>query len=238
MKVKGFSLYGTKAPGELPAYTVPEAAHYLLVPRATVWSWVAGRPYPTKSGRRFFKPVITVPKTHPPVLSFINLIEAHVLDAIRREHQIPLDKVRIAIGYLKTQFGSEHPLADHRFETDGLDLFIQEFGRLINITQSGQLAMRQLLQTHLRRVERDPSGLAIRLYPFTRKRQPNEPRVVMIDPSISFGRPVLSGTGIPTGVIAERYKAGESVKELAMDYERPLLDIEEAIRCELQVEAA
>jgi uncharacterized protein (DUF433 family) len=238
VKEKRLGLYGTKAPGELPAYTVPEAAHYLLIPRATVWSWVAGRPYPTKAGRRFFKPVIALPKAHPPVLSFINLIEAHVLDAIRREHQIPLDKVRTAINYLKTQFGSEHPLADHRFETDGLDLFIQEFGRLINITQSGQLAMRQLLQAHLRRVERDPSGLAVRLYPFTRKRQSNEPKVVMIDPSISFGRPVLSGTGIPTGVIAERYKAGESVGELATDYGRPPLDIEEAIRCELQVEAA
>ena len=160
------------------------------------------------------------------------------MDAIRREHRIPLDKVRVAIDYLRTQFSSQHPLADHRFETDGLDLFIQEYGRLINITRSGQMAMRQLLQAHLRRIERNASGVAIRLYPFTRKRQPDEPKAVMIDPSVSFGRPVLVGTGVPTGIIAERYKAGESVEQLAEDYGRPHLDIEEAIRCELQVEAA
>jgi uncharacterized protein (DUF433 family) len=232
------SVYGKKDPRVLPAYTVPDAAHYLLIPRATVRSWVAGRPYPTKAGKRFFKPVIEVPIPQAPVLSFLNLIEAHVLDAIRRQHQIPLDKVRIAIDYLRSQFGSEHPLADHRFETDGLDLFVQKYGRLINITRSGQLAIRDLLQAHLQRIERDPAGIAVRLYPFTRKRHPDEPRLVVIDPAVSFGRPVLSGSGVPTAIIAERYKAGDTVEDLAQDYGRSRLDIEEAIRCELQLEAA
>lgn len=77
-----------------------------------------------------------------------------------------------------------------------------------------------------------------RLYPFTRRGDPNEPRRVVIDPRISFGRPVLAGTGIPTAMLAERYKAGESVDELVKDYGRDRLGIEEAIRCELAVEAA
>lgn len=222
----------------MPAYAIAEAAHYLSIPRPTVRSWVAGRPYPTKAGKRFFRPVVIVPMLNPPVLSFLNLVEVHVLDAIRREHQIPLDKVRIAIDYLRNQIGSRHPLADHRFETDGLDLFVQEWGRLINVTRSGQMAMREVLQAHLQRIERDPSGLAIRLYPFTRKRQLDEPKLIAIDPRISFGKPVLSGTGIPTGILAERYKAGESMEQLARDYARPRLEIEEAIRCELQLEAA
>jgi uncharacterized protein (DUF433 family) len=77
-----------------------------------------------------------------------------------------------------------------------------------------------------------------RLYPFTRKRTPDEPKAIVIDPRISFGRPVLAGSGIPTAVIAERYKAGESVDELADDYGRKRLEIEEAIRCELDERAA
>jgi uncharacterized protein (DUF433 family) len=172
------------------------------------------------------------------MLSFINLVEVHVLDAIRREHRIPLDKVRVAIDYLRREFNSEHPLADHRFETDGLDLFVQRYGKLINISRAGQLAIRQLLQAHLKRVERDASGAAIRLYPFTRKRLQDEPKAIVIDPSISFGKPVMAGSGIPTSIVAERYKAGETIRELADDYERPQSDIEEAIRCELQLEAA
>lgn len=225
-------------PRELPAYSPQEAGHYLRIPAATLRSWVRGRYYPTESGHRFFKPIIVLPNPRRSLLSFINLVEAHVLAAIRRKHRVPLPKVRQALAYVQSVFPSKHPLADHRFETDGLDLFIQKWGQLINISQHGQLAIRLLLVACLRRIERDPSGLPIRLYPFTRKLEPEEPRVVVIDPFVSFGRPVLAGTGIPTAVIAERYKAGESIDELARDYGHKRLGIEEAIRCELQVQAA
>jgi len=71
-------------------------------------------------------------------------------------------------------------------------------------------------------------------YPFTRKRELDEPRVVVIDPEVSFGKPVLVGTGIPTSTVAERYKTGESVDDLAKDYDLERGKIEEAIRCELR----
>ena len=90
-----------------------------------------------------------------------------------------------------------------------------------------------MLAAHLRRVERDASGLAVRLYPFTRKRQPDEPRIIVIDPSVSFGRPTIAGTGIATTIVAERYKAGESIDELAKDYGCERSHVEEAVRCEL-----
>ena len=89
---------------------------------------------------------------------------------------------------------------------------------------------------------RDVSGIPVKLYPFTRKRSSHdgkeEPKAIVIDPHVSFGRLVLAGTGIPTAVVAERYKAGESVDDLADDYGRKRLEIEEAIRCELALEAA
>ena len=223
---------------ELATYALPEASHYLRIPVATLRSWVIGRWYPTEVGQKFFRPVITLPDKKRSQLSFVNLVEAHVLDAIRRKHNIPLPKVRMAIDYLTRKFPSKHPLVDKGFETDGLNLFIEKYGQLINISQTGQLAMRSLLKAHLRRIERDPAGFVVRLYPFTRKRQPEEPKWVVIDPYVSFGRPVLVGTGIATAIIAERYKAGESVDDLANDYVRERLQIEEAIRCELQAKAA
>ena len=234
---KNFTVHGEKDLRFLPAYSVAEASRYLLIPRATLSSWVAGRPYPTQSGRRLFRPVVPLPDRHRRELSFVNLVEAHVLGAIRGEHHIPLDKIRIAIDYLRNQFGSAHPLADHQFETNGIDLFVQKYGQLINITRAGQTAMRELLQCFLQRVEYQ-SGVAVKLYPFTQRPAPEAPRSVVIDPRLSFGRPVLSGTGIATAIIAERYKAGESVAALAGDYSRDRLEIEEAIRCELQLEAA
>ncbi len=122
--------------------------------------------------------------------------------------------------------------------TDGVHLFIERYGQLINISRDGQLAMRAVIDAYLERIERDAKGLPVRLFPFTRRRALDEPRAVVIDPAVSFGRPVLIGTGIPTVVIAERYKAGDSMDDLATDYGRTRLEIEEAVRCELQVEAA
>jgi len=42
--------------------------------------------------------------------------EAHVLEAIRQQHDIPHKKVRRAVALLERQFGSRHPLADDQFE--------------------------------------------------------------------------------------------------------------------------
>jgi uncharacterized protein (DUF433 family) len=227
-----------KSVEEQPAYSISEASRYLSIPPATLRSWVAGRKYPTDAGSKFFRPIIQLPDDARAGLSFANLVEAHVLDAIRRHHRVPLSKIRDAIYYLRKHFVSSHPLAEQRFQTDGINLFVEKFGRLINVTQSGQIALRELLTAHLQRVEHDHSGAAVRLYPFTRKRDLHEPRVVVIDPRISYGRPVLAGTGIPTAVVAERYKAGESIDELAEDYGRSRKEIEEAVRCELWLEAA
>ena len=118
--------------------------------------------------------------------------------------------------------------------TDGVDLFIQEYSHLINVSRAGQVEMKRMIESYLSRVERDSSGIPIKLYPFTRTYRTNEPCPIVIDPLISFGRPVLVGTGIPTALIAQRYKAGESIEDLAKDYAREKDEIEKAIRCELQ----
>lgn len=220
-------------PRELPTYTISEAAHYLRIPVPTLRSWVLGRPYPVKGGRRYFQPVIGLPNRDLRLLSFVNIVEAHILDAIRREHEVPLNKVRAAVSFLRKQFHTVHPLAEKQIETDGRDLFVRTLGRLINISQAGQLAMREILDAHLQRIQWDASGFALRLFLFTRKRSLDEPKVIVMDPYVAFGRPVLAGTGIPTAVVADRYKAGESIDELADDYGRERTEIEEAIRCEL-----
>ena len=224
---------------EQPAYSLTEASRYLSLPPATLRSWVAGRKYSTGSGPKFFRPVIELPDDARAGLSFVNLVEAHVSDAHSKTSP---GAVGAKSDNQLTIFASisipSILLAEQRFETDGLDLFIDKFDHLINVTQSGQIALRELLKAHLHRVEHDSTGAAVKLYPFTRKRDSREPKVVVIDPHISYGRPVLVGTGIPTAVVAERYKAGESIDELAEDYGRQRNEIEEAIRCELWLEAA
>lgn len=225
-------------PRELPNYRIPEAARYLGIPASTVRWWALGQRYRTATGPKTSKPVILVPQHQPSLLSFINLVELHVLDGIRHQYQIPLPKVRTAVEYVVGQSPSRHPLAQEEFETDGVHLLIRRFGSLINASERGQLAMAEVLREHLQRIERDEGGLAIRLYPFTRYRHVQNPKLILIDPRIAFGRPVLVGTGIATSTVAERYKAGESIAELADDYGRRPEEIEEAVRCELHLDAA
>jgi uncharacterized protein (DUF433 family) len=62
--------------------------------------------------------------------------------------------------------------------------------------------------------------------------------LVIIDPRYSFGKPALQNAGVATAVIAERYKAGDSIDQLARDYGCTSLEIEEGLRCELSVAAA
>lgn len=218
---------------ELPAYTIGEAAHHLNVPPPTTRYWATGQgKYPA------IIEVPEVPKGTPTLLSFLNLVELHVLAAIRRKHAVTMPKVRNAIEYLRAHQKSgthkNHPLISDQLQTNGLDLFIERYGKLVNISESGQLAMRAVVEAALKRIERDSSGIPIRLYPFTRSSIEEAPALVVIDPTLSAGRPVIAGTGLATEVIAERYKAGESVGDLALDYERKEAEIEEAIRCELK----
>lgn len=58
-----------------------------------------------------------------------NLVEAHVLRTIRDGYQVKLDKVRIALDYMIQQFNATHPLVMKRFQTDGVDLFVDEIER-------------------------------------------------------------------------------------------------------------
>ena len=230
-------LYGGTDPRDIPTYSMSDAARYLRIPKGTIRSWTIGRKYPTTNGSKFFKPLITISNTKPRLLSFNNLVEVHVLRAIRKHHQIDLCKVRDALDFIDEQFQVSHPLASERFLTDGVDLFIERYGSLINASKSVQTELRDAFNTHLERIEPDDAGLAIKLYPFTRSHEEDNPRFVVIDPRIAFGRLVIVGTGIATRVLVERYQAGDSIDDLAYDYDCDRLMIEEAIRCELPAAA-
>jgi hypothetical protein len=110
---------------------------------------------------------------------YVNLIEVHILRAIRQNHQIQLNKVRAALDYVDQEFKVSHPLAREEFRTDGVDLFIKKYGALINASQPRQLDFKNELYNHLERIEADDSGLAIKLYPFTRSYEKNNPKIVI-----------------------------------------------------------
>ena len=187
---------------------------------------------------RASKPIIQRPRQDSKELSFINLVELFVLDSLRRAHRIPLPKIRRALNYLIKEFPSSRPLIDKEFETDGVNIFINQLDRLINITEAGQLAIKECVKQYLRRVERDLHGIPLRLYPVTMKDLHSTPQTIVIDPFVSYGRPAIVRRGVATAIIAERLWAGESSKDLIKDYDLEPDELDEAIRCELRAKAA
>ncbi|MCE2501795.1 MAG: DUF433 domain-containing protein [Dehalococcoidia bacterium] len=87
----------------------------------------------------------------------------------------------------------------------------------------------------LKRVEHDDDGMPTRFYPFTRGYGREAPKLVVIDPSVAFGRPVIAGSGVRTGVVARRIKGGELISDVADDYLLEPSQIAEAVRYELAV---
>ena len=81
-------IYGGLRPEDVPAYSFAEAALLTGVPLSTLRSWVLGRPLASRSGQRWSRPVIRLPKGPKPFLSFTNLVEVHVLAAMRRKHAL------------------------------------------------------------------------------------------------------------------------------------------------------
>jgi uncharacterized protein (DUF433 family) len=212
---------------EVPAYTVGEAAHYLGVPKFTLRSWFAGQ--------RGFRAVIRPADAKALGLSFTNLVEAYVLTAIRRKHQVALPTIRRGLDYVVCKLGAKRPLIDREFATNGVDLFVGHLGEVTNISKDGQIEMVDLIRAYLDRIDRDAKGLPIKLYPFMRAQSPREqPRTVVIDPRVSFGRPVIAGTSIPTAVLAEQFKAADPVPVLAKEYGADEEAVWDAIRCELE----
>lgn len=206
---------------EFPAYGIVEAARYLRIPYQTLRYWL--------TGFARVKPIIRMAGENR--LSFMNLLECHVLAGMRRDYNLRLPKVRSALTNLAKHSPSPHPLVDQTLETDGVDLFIRKLDHLVNLSRHSQFEISEFLEIHLQRIEKDTAGL-FRFFPFVMERSPSEPKLILIDPRVGFGKPVIAGTGISTGIIAARFNARESMDELAQEYGRTKEEIEEAIRWE------
>jgi uncharacterized protein (DUF433 family) len=224
-------IYETPDPIQAPAYTFADAAHLVRIPRSTVRAWCRGQGLPSDGGKRTFEPVIVSDDPTGSHVSFRNLVEIHVLVAIRRQYRISLQNTRRAVTFMREHLGGDHPLASHRMLTDGKDLLVREGSQLLNVSRSGQVEM-DIVSAFLDRIEFDRRGALLRLYPFTTSSFAEAARVVVVDPRVQFGRPCVSGTGVPTDVVLERFLAGEPIGDIAADYDVERELVEGAIRFE------
>jgi len=191
-------LYAGKDPRDAPVYGPREAAACLNIPESTLLRWT--------TGHLGVAPVLTVERGQRR-LSFFNLLEAFVLDDLRRRSQFSLQELR------------HTRIAD---------------APLVNVSARGRnLVLTEVLRDFLKRVEKRPVEGIVRLYPFiTKDRNPDGPKTVAVDQTVAFGKPVIDGTGIPTAAVYQLFNAGDGIREIAEEYDRDPSEIEAAIRYE------
>ena len=80
---------------DAPAYSYLEASRYLGIPQATLRPWARGR----SRGCAASPPLIRAPSGADNKLSFNNLVEAHVLRALRAGNAVRMAAVRNAVSY-------------------------------------------------------------------------------------------------------------------------------------------
>jgi uncharacterized protein (DUF433 family) len=208
---------------DFPRYSISEAAHYVRIPFTTLHAWTRGQDYRLASGhQKRFKPLISPADEKNGLLSFYNLVEAHILRFTTEERNIPMKSMRKALDYVQEAFPSTHPLITHEFETSGKDLFIRTLGATINATAQGQSVMREILEQYLELIPRDAAGLPIRVFPRHSKH-------LAIDPLFSSGKPIVRDRGITASVLWGRSKSGEKNAHIASDYGMSESEVREAI---------
>lgn len=208
---------------EFPRYSIPEAAFYVRIPANTLRAWTLGQNYVTSTGiHRTFKPLIELADRQNKLLSFYNLVEAHILRFTTEERNVPFQNVRKALDYVHEQIPGKHPLLTNNFETSGKDMFVRYLGETINATAHGQRVMREVLDRYLALIPRDMAGLPLRVFPIHSRR-------LAIDPFFSSGKPIVKDKGIAASVLWGRSKSGESVSEIAKDYGLTKAEVQEAI---------
>lgn len=77
-------------------------------------------------------------------------------------------------------------------------------------------------------MEWDDKRFPVRLHPFVQGNGDGR-HIIAIDPRHAFGRPIVVRQGVTTAIIAGRIDAGETVGELARDYDLAPSEVEEAV---------
>ena len=199
-------------PREIAQYSLSELAYFLDLRKPTLHAWRR----PSKLNGKRIDPLITPADQVNALYSFYNLTEAHLLSMTTKFHRVKIVDVRRAMQHLRDQsiLDLPHPLLSSEFLTDGRHTWLKQLERRVDLSQFGQLGLAPILDSYLERIERDEAFRPKKLFPLKQTG-----RVVSIAPSVSSGRPIIEGTGIPVATIWNRFKAGDPIEYLADDFD-------------------
>jgi uncharacterized protein (DUF433 family) len=225
-----------------PLYTIGRAAWYLDVRRTTFGGWAHGTSHRRADGsRRQARPIITAfepQRQRHPVVPFIGLAEGMIATAFKKAG-VSTQHIRKALVAIQDEMGIGHALASERLYTDGARILYdyaraEDDEQVLTVVVTQQRVFRPAIQQYLNKITFDGGdGLARRLIlPFTSRAK------VEVDPTRAFGQPILVGSGARVADLVNRRRAGDSIQDIAKDFDADPDDVADVTRAAIYFPAA
>ena len=202
----------------LPSYQVSEVARYVGVHRNTVSAWInrqdPGLPKRAKGTS----------------LSYLELVEMAFVASFK-QLEVPMKRIRDARFFLAMSAGSDYPFATRAFKTEGHRALMEYYGfgsykgwkGVVVSNAHGPSAWTESMVDRFAAFDYEHE-IAIRWHLAGRDSQ------VAIDPRIAFGAPMVSG--LPTRILLGRFDSGETIREIADDFEIDETAVQDALAFE------
>ncbi|WP_325546103.1 DUF433 domain-containing protein [Ramlibacter sp.] len=201
-------------------YPLARAARLVGEEPRTVRRWLKGYTWKYRDGRRASGPLWDLQFADDEqlgeerVLGFRDLLELRVV-ARFVQHGLSLRLIRETIQVAREYFG-DYPLHSRRLVTDGRKIFLEAVRRsgddptLLDV-RGRQFAIDAVIRPSLiEGIEYDRDAHALRWYPVPKR------RLIVLDPQVQFGEPIIADAGVPTDTLRDAYLAeGKSVGRVA-----------------------
>lgn len=223
-------------------YPLSRAARLVGSELRSVRRWLKGYSWKYGDGRKVSGPLWTLQYADDEeigdeqVLGFHDLLELRTV-ARFIEQGVSLQVIRATIDVARETLG-DYPLHSRRFVTDGKKIFLEaveragEDPKLLDVRRQ-QFAMDAVIRPSLLEgIEFGADANALRWFPMPKK------RLVVLDPQVQFGEPIVAERGVPTDTLAAAFKAeGENVERVARLYRIKPQEVKAAVAFEKQLAA-
>jgi len=223
-------------------YPLARAARLVGAELRTVRRWLKGYSWKHGDGRKLAGPLWSLQYADDEefdgeqVLSFQDLLELRTVARFVQQG-VSLQVIRTTIEVGREYLG-DYPLHSRRFVTDGRKIFMQAVERsgddpkLLDVRRR-QFAMDAVIRPSLLDgIEYSGDAHALRWFPMPKK------RLVVLDPQVQFGEPIVAAGCVPTDTLAAAYKAeGENVERVARLYRVKPQEVKAAVAFEHQLAA-
>jgi uncharacterized protein (DUF433 family) len=148
-------------------------------------------------------------------ISFLELVEVFVAGQLR-EHGVSLRTIRRAHARLQNDWETRHPFARKEIRTDGQKILLRALDeperRIVCESIARSQVFESIIRPTLKKIEYGPaSNLAMKWHLSP---------LVVLNPRVCFGQPIVEPIGITTYVLAASYLAnGRNARRVANWYE-------------------